>query len=91
MVMLITILHPTNMQQPGSALWDSVLTAGWAESHSAGDTAALVTNQQTLPPSWQGQAQEGQAAQPCQAAGRVTGLPGIGVLSRTARELRMQT
>lgn len=51
MVMLITILHPTNMQKPGPALWNSVLTAGWAEPHSAGDTAVLVTSQQTLPSS----------------------------------------
>lgn len=91
MVMLITILHPTNMQQPGPALWNSVLTAGWAGPHSAGDTAVLVTSQQALPSSWQGQAREGQGVQPSQAAGRVPGLPGIGMLSRTARELRIQT
>ena len=90
-VMLVTALHPANMQQPELALWDTVLTVGWAEPSSAGDAAVLVTSQQTLPSSQQGLAQEGQGAWPHKAAGRVTGHLGAGMLSRAAGELRSQS
>lgn len=89
--MLVTALHPANTQQPGLALWDPALTGGWAKPSSAGDTAVLVTSQQTLPSSWQGLAQEGQGARLRGAAGRVPRHSGAGMLSRAARELRSQS
>lgn len=89
--MLVTSLHPTDMQQPGDPeLRDPALTAGSAEPRSAGEAAVLVTSQQTLPSSRQGLPREGQGAQPREAAGRVPGHPRAGVLSTAARELRSQ-
>ena len=81
--MLISALHPANTQQPGQALRDPALTAGWAETSSARDAAALVTSQQTLPSSRQGLAREGQGARPWH--------PGVGVFSRAAGDLRSQS
>lgn len=79
------------MQQPGVALWDPALAAGWAEPSSTRDEAELVTSQQILPPSWQGLAQEGQVAQLRGAAGRLPGHPGAGMLSGAAGDLGSQS